>query len=92
MQKEVVAITDTPRTDALAGVPTPDGDFANFHIQKYKEHARSLERENNLLRLAIRKNAIRPGFCDMLEPWAATVLESPNAALTWASRNGEASG
>lgn len=79
MQKEVVRITDTPQTDALASVPTPEGgDFANFHIQKYKEHARNLERENNILRLAIRKNAIKPGFCDMLEPWATAVLETPN--------------
>ena len=48
--------TETPRTDALADVPTPlMADFASFRIRLYADHARQLERENATARALLRE-------------------------------------
>jgi len=68
--REVVCITNTPLTDALASLPTPEGgDFANFHIQKYKEHARILERENAKLRMVMQQILVDAESQDVLSEW-----------------------
>jgi hypothetical protein len=82
MQEEVVRITDTPQTDALASVPTPEGcDFVNFHIQKYKEHARKLERENARVRETLREMVALCALGDVDETteafgWGACIAQA----------------
>jgi hypothetical protein len=92
-RRETVCITNTPRTDALASVPTPsDGDFANFHIQKYKEHSRSLERENAEYRELLRELLVQ--LCE--NPASSRGGNAPGHGHevpgVWDSDNGELAG